>query len=209
MATLDERLKKLTYQSKEADDALKQLNMCLEVLQEKSKQDNMIDSSQSSKSAAVLQLERENAKLAKEIQELKAKLIEAELLNGIPQIENPRIIPQNVAAPIKQEEEKVAAIEEKPQLKETQLKTKEKQPKTDKQAKPKQQATNNAATGGDRPVDVSRLDFRVGKIIEVNLHPGADTLYVEQIELGEEKPRTVCSGLVKFIPIEEMNVSHY
>ena len=29
-------------------------------------------------------------------------------------------------------------------------------------------------------------------------------LYVKEIDLGEEKPRTVISGLVKFIPEEEM-----
>nr|CAH7756022.1 unnamed protein product [Callosobruchus chinensis] len=35
-------------------------------------------------------------------------------------------------------------------------------------------------------------------------HPEADALYVEKIDLGEEKPRTIVSGLVNFIPIEEM-----
>lgn len=36
-----------------------------------------------------------------------------------------------------------------------------------------------------------RLDIRVGKIVEVSLHPDADTLYVEKIDLGESEPRTV------------------
>ena len=40
-----------------------------------------------------------------------------------------------------------------------------------------------------------RLTFkgscRVGKIVEVGNHPSADTLYVEQIDLGEGKPRQV------------------
>merc|ERR1712179_539212 len=35
-------------------------------------------------------------------------------------------------------------------------------------------------------------------------HPDADSLYVEEIGVGEEKPRTVISGLVKFIPETEM-----
>merc|ERR1712004_396737 len=35
-------------------------------------------------------------------------------------------------------------------------------------------------------------------------HPDADSLYVEEIDVGEEKPRTVISGLVKFIPEPEM-----
>ena len=32
----------------------------------------------------------------------------------------------------------------------------------------------------------------------------ADGLYVEEVDVGEEKPRTVISGLVKFIPENEM-----
>lgn len=50
----------------------------------------------------------------------------------------------------------------------------------------------------------SRLDIRVGRIVEVAKHPDADSLYVEKIDLGEEQPRTIVSGLVNFIPIEEM-----
>lgn len=50
----------------------------------------------------------------------------------------------------------------------------------------------------------ARLDIRVGKIVEVSRHPDADSLYVEKIDLGEEKPRTIVSGLVNFVPIEQM-----
>ncbi|XP_060517964.1 tyrosine--tRNA ligase, cytoplasmic [Cylas formicarius] len=53
-------------------------------------------------------------------------------------------------------------------------------------------------------VSPSRLDIRIGKIVDVSKHPDADALYVEKIDLGEEKPRTIVSGLVNFIPIEEM-----
>lgn len=53
------------------------------------------------------------------------------------------------------------------------------------------------------PVDVSRLDLRVGLIRKAWKHPDADSLYVEEIDLGEEGgPRTVVSGLVKHIPGE-------
>jgi len=48
------------------------------------------------------------------------------------------------------------------------------------------------------------LDIRVGKIVKCERHPDADGLYVEQIDLGEGKLRNVCSGLVKHIPIEQM-----
>merc|ERR1711937_695050 len=54
------------------------------------------------------------------------------------------------------------------------------------------------------PVDVGRLDMRVGHIRSAKKHPDADSLYVEEVDVGEEKPRTVISGLVKFIPEAEM-----
>lgn len=41
------------------------------------------------------------------------------------------------------------------------------------------------------PVDFSRLDLRVGKILDASKHPNADALYVETIDVGEEKPRNV------------------
>ncbi|KAK5645755.1 hypothetical protein RI129_004219 [Pyrocoelia pectoralis] len=53
-------------------------------------------------------------------------------------------------------------------------------------------------------VTPSRLDMRIGKIVEVAKHPDADGLYVEKIDVGEETPRTIVSGLVNYIPIEEM-----
>ena len=36
------------------------------------------------------------------------------------------------------------------------------------------------------------------------LHPDADGLYLEEIDCGEPEPRQVISGLVKHIPINEM-----
>ena len=40
-------------------------------------------------------------------------------------------------------------------------------------------------------IDITRFDLRVGKIVSVEKHPDADSLYVEQIDVGEDKPRTV------------------
>ncbi|KAF8635799.1 hypothetical protein AX15_000006 [Amanita polypyramis BW_CC] len=58
--------------------------------------------------------------------------------------------------------------------------------------------------GAGEPVP-SMIDLRVGRIVDVMKHPDADSLYVEQIDIGEETgPRTVVSGLVKHVPIEEM-----
>lgn len=37
----------------------------------------------------------------------------------------------------------------------------------------------------------AQLEFRVGKIVEVKRHPDADSLYVEQIDVGESSPRGI------------------
>ena len=46
--------------------------------------------------------------------------------------------------------------------------------------------------------------MRVGIIKTAKRHPDADSLYVEEVDVGEEKCRTVISGLVKFIPEDQM-----
>jgi aminoacyl tRNA synthase complex-interacting multifunctional protein 1 len=57
----------------------------------------------------------------------------------------------------------------------------------------------------DPKLDPSKLDIRVGKILSVERHPDAESLYVEQIDVGEENPRTVVSGLVKYLTVEQLN----
>ncbi|KAL4191809.1 hypothetical protein AMTRI_Chr06g190920 [Amborella trichopoda] len=48
------------------------------------------------------------------------------------------------------------------------------------------------------------LDLRVGRILKAWTHPEADTLYVEEVDVGEPEPRTICSGLVKYIPQDHL-----
>ena len=44
----------------------------------------------------------------------------------------------------------------------------------------------------------------MGTIQDVKLHPNADSLYIETVDVGENRPRTVISSLVNVIPIEEL-----
>ena len=53
-------------------------------------------------------------------------------------------------------------------------------------------------------VAFSKLDIRVGRIVEVGRHPEADKLYVEKIDVGEAQPRQIVSGLVEYVPQNEM-----
>eukprot|EP01060_Flectonema_neradi_P022085 TRINITY_DN302_c3_g1_i1.p1 TRINITY_DN302_c3_g1~~TRINITY_DN302_c3_g1_i1.p1 ORF type:complete len:444 (+),score=127.01 TRINITY_DN302_c3_g1_i1:84-1334(+) len=56
-----------------------------------------------------------------------------------------------------------------------------------------------------KTLDGGDIDLRVGHIVEVKKHPNADSMYVEQIDVGEEKPREICSGLVKHMSAEALN----
>uniref|UniRef100_A0A2P2M8U1 Uncharacterized protein MANES_15G055300 n=1 Tax=Rhizophora mucronata TaxID=61149 RepID=A0A2P2M8U1_RHIMU len=73
----------------------------------------------------------------------------------------------------------------------------------------KKQQTKKAAEarpkGAVEPeISITRLDIRVGLIKKAQKHPDADSLYVEEIDVGGGETRTVVSGLVKYIPLEEM-----
>jgi methionyl-tRNA synthetase len=54
----------------------------------------------------------------------------------------------------------------------------------------------------------STIELKVGKIIAIENHPTAEHLYVETVDLGEENPRTICSGLVKFCEKDDLLNKH-
>ncbi|CAL4938253.1 unnamed protein product [Urochloa decumbens] len=68
----------------------------------------------------------------------------------------------------------------------------------------KKQSGGSKLKTAEADITVAKLDIRVGLIRKAEKHPDADSLYVEEIDVGEDAPRTVVSGLVKFIPLEEM-----
>jgi methionyl-tRNA synthetase len=68
----------------------------------------------------------------------------------------------------------------------------------------KKQSGGSKSKTAEADITVAKLDIRVGLIRKAEKHPDADSLYVEEIDVGEDTPRTVVSGLVKFIPLEEM-----
>ncbi|XP_043641360.1 aminoacyl tRNA synthase complex-interacting multifunctional protein 1 [Drosophila teissieri] len=143
------------------------------------------------------ELIKENAALAKEVGAALAQLVQLELRNGKKQIPVPGargfctsaapvVLPTEAGPAPAAQASKVA-----------------KDPK-EKKVKEKKPTAEKPAAAPEAPVDVGRLDLRVGKIVEVGRHPDADSLYLEKIDCGEAGPRTVVSGLVKFVPLEEM-----
>jgi len=70
---------------------------------------------------------------------------------------------------------------------------------------PDPSAKQGSSSAGEQ-TDLSRLDLRVGVIVKAEKHPNADSLYVEEIDVGDEPAgttRTIISGLVKFISLED------
>ena len=59
-------------------------------------------------------------------------------------------------------------------------------------------ASKSAAPQASTEEDpISKISLLVGKILSCTAHPDADSLLVEKIDVGEEEPRTICSGLAK------------
>uniref|UniRef100_A0A336MH26 CSON001269 protein n=1 Tax=Culicoides sonorensis TaxID=179676 RepID=A0A336MH26_CULSO len=153
------------------------------------------------------EIEAENAKLREEIEKAKAELIALEVANGKRQIPVPgNSTTVNVSVPTsavstnkKPEQSQTAPVQETKEQSKPEQKG-DKAEKAPKEKKPKPQKP----VAEEAPIDVRRLDLRVGKIVECQKHPDADGLYLEKIDVGEANPRTVISGLVKFVPLEEM-----
>lgn len=152
------------------------------------------------------------------VQELEQErqALEAKVCNLINQLEAKKgadevKVPQNLIFKSKEEEAssklEELAITEKSSKSAAESSTKGDEVKKQEQNKGAKQKGGGAKEppAPEKPVDVSRLDLRIGKIIEVDRHPDADALYVEKIDCGDPSgPRTVISGLVKHVPIEEM-----
>lgn len=78
------------------------------------------------------------------------------------------------------------------------------QPQKEQKTKAKKPKAPKAhAVDHDQP-EITKLDIRVGKIVKVYKHETADKLYCEEIDVGEEAPRHIASGLVYHYSLEEM-----
>lgn len=77
-----------------------------------------------------------------------------------------------------------------------------------KQKQAQQSAAKTAAPAAGASSDLLSVfkmcDLRVGKILECAKHAESDKLYIEQIDLGEGRIRTIGSGLQQLVTMEEM-----
>jgi len=88
-------------------------------------------------------------------------------------------------------------------------------PTTDAKTAQQQQdsQTGAATTGSNDTTDlistyegppITALDIRVGRITKVWAHPEADKLYCEEIDIGEDEPRLIASGLRPYMAESEL-----
>jgi len=140
-------------------------------------------------------LQEENAVLQRQVDAALKELVRLETSNGVKQIPLPN---QSSTEPAKQDPTPIVKV-----VPSVTCVADTKPVKEAKQKKPKP-AVEKAPTAVEAPIDVGRLDLRIGKIVEIEKHPDAESLYVEKIDCGETAPRTVVSGLVNHIPINEM-----
>ncbi|XP_064366629.1 aminoacyl tRNA synthase complex-interacting multifunctional protein 1 isoform X1 [Dromaius novaehollandiae] len=203
MAANNAVLNRLEQKGAEADQVIEYLKQQVALLKEKAMSTLVLQASLREEK----KLRVENAKLKKEIEGLKQELIQAEIRNGVKQIAVPPATTVSTAS-FSEDVSQSAVVTSSPGPKD-QIKgedeEKKKKEKAEKKGEKKEKKQQPAAGSSDsKPVDVSHLDLRVGCIITAEKHPDADTLYVEQVDVGEASPRTVVSGLVKHVPLDQM-----
>ncbi|KAM9792414.1 aminoacyl tRNA synthase complex-interacting multifunctional protein 1a [Neosynchiropus ocellatus] len=190
-------LLRLEQRAAEADQIIEYLKQQVQLLKEKA----IVQASVREEKKLMV----ENAKLKSDIEELKKQLLDKEKNRGVRDVAMP-VAEVNAECTSKPAAPKPASAApaacSSPEVQSPSLKDDSKKKKPEKKDKGEKKAA--APSQEEAKVDVSRLDLRVGRIITAEKHPDADSLYVEQVDVGEAAPRTVVSGLVKHIPVEQM-----
>jgi aminoacyl tRNA synthase complex-interacting multifunctional protein 1 len=186
-------IEELRSRSNQANDLIQKLQHQIEQIKLQTSPEYL------TKRAAELKVE--NEQLRKEVERLVKELetAEANKASGAPLVNLTNTGSDNkptAAAPTKVEQPTKQQQQQQQQPKEPKQKQQQQPPKPKEEKKKEELPTD---------INVSCLDFRVGKIVKCEKHPDADSLYVEQIDFGEGgKLRNVCSGLVKFVSLEQM-----
>ncbi|VDK76962.1 unnamed protein product [Litomosoides sigmodontis] len=202
--------KKARNEEKELIKDTVPLSFCAEMISNQKKIDSLLEVASMKLEQRRGQFEKVNVQEQKErtlqfmaeIEQLKTKLIKLETLGGIQQVYNipkfeKKCFTEDSDDPLVQS----TKVDELNALRREVKENMSKAPKN-KGAGSKKDGVTDAKV--DEVVDIGRLDLRVGRILKAEKHPDADSLYVEQMDIGEDKPRTVISGLVRHVPIEQL-----
>jgi len=52
--------------------------------------------------------------------------------------------------------------------------------------------------------DFQKIEIKVGTVLSITVVEGADKLYILQVDLGEDKPRQILSGIREYVKEEEL-----
>lgn len=52
--------------------------------------------------------------------------------------------------------------------------------------------------------DFQKIEIKVGTVLSVSVVEGADKLYILSVDLGEEKPRQILSGIREYVQPEDL-----
>ncbi|XP_061534604.1 aminoacyl tRNA synthase complex-interacting multifunctional protein 1-like isoform X2 [Phycodurus eques] len=190
-------LARLEQRAAEADQIIEYLKQQVQLLKEKA---SIQASVREEKKLLV-----ENAKLKQDIEDLKKQLLDKEKTRGVRDVPTSSVednvksnaTPPQTGGPAPFVTHAATTVKSPPHKDDS---------KNKKNPEKKEKKPQRVATPGqdDAKVDVSRLDLRVGRIVTADKHPDADSLYVEQVDVGEPSPRTVVSGLVMHVPLDQM-----
>ncbi|KAI8142442.1 hypothetical protein BJV82DRAFT_579504 [Fennellomyces sp. T-0311] len=69
---------------------------------------------------------------------------------------------------------------------------------------PTPEPADSAANTVSENDPIHRVNLRVGQIVSVDQHPEASHLFIEQVNLNEDEPRTIVSGLAPYMAKESL-----
>lgn len=52
--------------------------------------------------------------------------------------------------------------------------------------------------------DFQKIEIKLGTVVSVSVVEGADKLYILQVDVGEEKPRQILSGIREFVSEQDI-----
>ncbi|XP_060793798.1 aminoacyl tRNA synthase complex-interacting multifunctional protein 1 isoform X2 [Neoarius graeffei] len=155
----------------------------------------------------------ENSKLKKDIDELKRKLQETQRRKAM-KLHQERVLTASVTA-IKTALSEVPAPPEpmsasKPQRSNTHIHSEGRRRRDRRGIREEvggaSKGTAKTVCGLERDPrpDISRLDLRIGRVLAVRKHPDSESLYVQEVDVGDSAPRTVVSELANHMPPEQL-----
>uniref|UniRef100_UPI0037E8DE1E aminoacyl tRNA synthase complex-interacting multifunctional protein 1 n=1 Tax=Semicossyphus pulcher TaxID=241346 RepID=UPI0037E8DE1E len=155
----------------------------------------------------------ENGKLKKDIEQLRVQLQEKQRRRTAKALLSPAPPPQTLSpaltAPVNQPSSSAgvtAAVPGNPPPPPSQER-RDRQGRRRRGERKGRPTSDSLSLGAEPCIDVSRLDLRVGRILSVRQHPLAENMSVQEVDMGENGPRTVVSKLGVKTQLEELQGS--